>query len=168
MAEGGPPKPVVIYTVAWTVVSAIGFLSLLTVLPGNRAGEPLPGEAPNERVTLVLSSAVMFGAGVLGGSLYSLRGLAKHASLADYDRSYDVSYYLRPLSSGISGLLVFFLLLGGALTLSIGGGASTPGWATFTGRLPYIAFSLLAGYGAQEFMAKLKDLADSLFAIGRS
>jgi hypothetical protein len=31
--------------------------------------------------------------------------------------------------------------------------------------MPYIAFSLLAGYGSNEFMMKLKDLADSLFAL---
>jgi len=31
----------------------------------------------------------------------------------------------------------------------------------------YIGFLILAGYGSQEFMFKLKDLAESLFALSK-
>jgi hypothetical protein len=60
--------------------------------------------------------------------------------------------------------MVFFLLLGGALTLNAGAHTDAS-WQTQVGRMPYVALSLLAGYGAQEFMMKLKDLADTLFAL---
>jgi len=32
------------------------------------------------------------------------------------------------------------------------------------GRMPYVAFALLAGYASHEYMLKMKDLAESLFA----
>ena len=102
--------------------------------------------------------------GVLGGCLYNLRGLIKHSTARDFETVYALSYYLRPISGGISGLVVFFLLLGGAITLNVDGGA-TYAWASLLGRMPYIAFSLLAGFGSHEFMLKLKDLADAFFAL---
>jgi hypothetical protein len=107
---------------------------------------------------------LMFCAGALGGCLYNFRGLIKHSQNADFEDRYALTYYLRPLSAGVSGLMVFFLLLGGALTLNVGtqGAAS---WQSQIGRMPYVALSLLAGYGSQEFMMKLKDLADTLFAL---
>jgi hypothetical protein len=101
--------------------------------------------------------ALMFCAGALGGCLYNFRGLIKHSQHGDFDHRYALSYYLRPLSAGVSGLMVFFVLLGGALTLNAGTQGQAA-WQSLTGRMPYVALSLLAGYGSQEFMMKLKDL----------
>ncbi|MBI2508928.1 MAG: hypothetical protein HYV99_02765 [Betaproteobacteria bacterium] len=72
---------------------------------------------------------------------------------------------MRPVAGGVSGVIVFFLLLGGAMTLNVGSPNAGAVWTTLPGRMPYVAFSLLAGYGSNEFMAKLKDLAESLFAL---
>ena len=55
-----------------------------------------------------------------GGCLYNFRGLTKHSTDQDFSEAYNLSYYLSPIAGAISGLLVFFLLMGGALTLSIG------------------------------------------------
>jgi hypothetical protein len=60
--------------------------------------------------------------------------------------------------------MVFFLLLGGALTLN-SGTPNVASWQSQAGRMPFLALSLLAGYGSQEFMMKLKDLAETLFAL---
>lgn len=161
-----PPGSVILFTVIVTLLSAAVFVMLLLILTNeNLAAEKQT--APSFRGTFVLTICTMFVAGMLGGCLYNFRGITIHASLNDYERSYDLTYFLKPLSSGISGLLVFFLLLGGALTLNIStSNADTPqAWQTFAGRMPYIAFSLLAGYGAHEFMLKLKDLAESIFAV---
>jgi hypothetical protein len=127
------------------VVSLLAFAALIYWHPNPTAGvnaqaivnnEALPemashpdggGNARNEAKTAevvqpgpevaVATIALMFCAGAIGGSLYSFRGLIKHCSEEDYTRSHDLSYYFRPLSSGISGLFVFFLLLSGAITL---------------------------------------------------
>ena len=66
-------------------------------------------------------------------------------------------------------VVVFFLLVGGALTLnisSIEGGTLTT--VTTIGLMPYVAFALLAGYASREFMLKMKDVAGSLFALSNS
>ena len=165
MEEGKPSRAVVLYVIILTAVSLGVFVALVALVPVIPA-EGLSGTlaAPTLTRVSVLTMVFMFVAGVLGGCLYSIRGLSKHTSAKDYSCSYDLSYYLRPISSGICGLMVFFLLLGGALTLNIGsGGTSGISWLTFAGRMPYIALSLLAGYGSHEFMLKLKDVADSIF-----
>lgn len=159
-----PPRSVILFTVIVTLLSATIFVILLLTLTNESA--PAEGQAvPSFRKTFVLTVCIMFVAGMLGGCLYSFRGITIHASLNDYSRDYDLTYFLKPLSSGMSGLLVFFLLLGGALTLNISTSEVPQAWQTFSGRMPYIAFSLLAGYGAHEFMLKLKDLAESIFAV---
>lgn len=157
---------VVAYTTLTVMAAAVAFVWLLLSLP---AAEPAAAGASLDDVTLrglfARTAAVMFVAGVMGGCLYNFRGLSKHSASGDYHGNYDLSYFLRPLAGGISGLMVFFLLLGGAMTLNIGAQEGSLAWATLLGRMPYIAFSLLAGYGSHEFMLKLKDLADSLFAL---
>jgi len=112
----------------------------------------------------VLALALMSLGGALGGCLYSLRRLSLHSAVGDYSAGHDFSYYARPLSSAISGLMVCLLLLGGALTLTTGSGG-TAGWLTFSGRMPYLACSLLAGYSGHKFMLKLGGLADYIFAV---
>jgi hypothetical protein len=74
---------------------------------------------------------------------------------------------MRPLLGGISGIFVFFLLMGGMLTFNAGSTGS-PEWMTLAGRTPFIGFGLLAGYGSKEFTNKLTDLADSLFALSKN
>ncbi|MEJ2535697.1 MAG: hypothetical protein P8048_01330 [Calditrichia bacterium] len=60
---------------------------------------------------------------------------------------------------------MFFILLGGALSLNLGSNTNTSGWMTFSGRMPYIAIAILSGYASQEFMQKLKEVAKTLFEV---
>ena len=175
MSENVAPRSVVLYTVVVAVASLLAFATLIYNHPNARSNEtaqPLGARDASENPKVaVVTFALMFSAGVIGGSLYSFRGLVKHSSRKDYTRNHDVSYWVRPFSAGISGLFVFFLLLAGAITLNIGGGARPPphpGWTHYPGVLPYLAFALLAGYGSHELQKKLKDLADSLFAVRKS
>lgn len=155
------PQRIVLYNLVITGASGLVFLLLLAQMPQTE-------QPPFQLLTrvFILTLGVMFAGGALGGCLYNFRGLTKHSADQDYATGYNLSYYLRPVSGGISGLTVFFLLLGGAMTLNLGSGSSMS-WATFSGRMPYIAFAILAGYGSHEFMLKLKDLAESLFALSK-
>ena len=159
--SGKVPRRIVFYTLAVTAAAGVAFVALFAQIPDTE-------KPPAQSLTSVflLTLGVMFAGGALGGCLYSFRGLTKHSADQDYAEGYNLSYYLRPVASGISGLMVFFLLLGGAMTLNLGAGSSMS-WATFSGRMPYIAFAILAGYGSNEFMLKLKDLAESLFALSK-
>ena len=155
---------VVAYTTLTVIAAAVAFVWLLLSLPAADPSAVSPDDL-TLRGLFARTAAVMLVAGVMGACLYNFRGLSKHSASGDYHGNYDLSYFLRPLAGGISGLMVFFLLLGGAMTLNIGAHEESFAWATLLGRMPYIAFSLLAGYGSHEFMLKLKDLADSLFAL---
>lgn len=119
-----------------------------------------------DQEVFLLTAGIMLCCGVLGGCLYDIRGLVKHSAENDFDNRFELSYYLRPFAGALSGLIVFFLLLGGALAFNItpGNGDQAMAWKTFAGRMPYITFGLLAGYASHAFMMKLKEVADSVFS----
>jgi hypothetical protein len=161
---GQPPKEILRYTVTF---SAIAFVLFLAVLWATSRFRPVAEQDANTtgRYWLLLVG-LTFVAGALGGSLYSLRGLLMHSSQNDYDTRYNYWYLLTPLAGGICGVVVFFLLLGGALTLTV----AQPQGQTLRNiadlaLAPYIALALLAGFASRPFMLKMKDLADSLFAL---
>src|SRR6266566_2072898 len=64
------------------------------------------------------------------------------------------------------GLTFMAGALGGALTLTVAGpqGQTVHNIADLA-LAPYIALALLAGFASRPFMLKMKDLADSLFAL---
>lgn len=156
-----PPGKIIAYTVLMTAVSVVLFLYWLDFMPS--LADPNAAAEEELKDVFFKTTIIMFVAGVVGGSLFNFRGLVKHASTGNYKESFNLTYYFHPISGGISGLIVFFLLLGGAITLNIGGDNNSS-WATFSGRMPFIAFALLAGYGSNAFMSKMKDLADTLFS----
>ena len=166
---GQPPGGLIRYTVFSSVIVLVSFCSLLWALSGHGiAGEetlPGGGDVYSAGIHTLLMIATTFVSGALGGCLYSLRGLIKHSARNDFNVYYNYWYLLSPLSGGISGIVVFFLLLGGALTLNIS--TSSQGLRSIEGLAlaPYIAFALLAGYASRTFMLKMKDVADSLFSL---
>ena len=163
---GSPPSAVVVYSIVSIVVGAGVLIYLIASLPYSGPPPTAGGELTH---VFILTLATMLAAGWLGGTLYNLRGLIKHASDHDFSATHTLSYYLRPFAGAISGLIVFFLLLGGVMMLNIraDGSSSLPDWHTFVGRMPYLALALLSGYGSHEFMLKLKDLANTFFALSR-
>lgn len=158
-------KRAVVFTLLTAALSTILLCVALAILPNATAPPEAGATPPDLGRLLALTTAAMFLAGILGGCLYNFRGLIKHSTAGDFESRYSLSYYLRPASGGICGVIVFFLLLGGAMTLNVGSPTAGGAWTTLPGRMPYVALSLLSGYGSNEFMAKLKDLAESLFAL---
>jgi hypothetical protein len=163
---GQPPKAIVRYTVVFSVTALVLFLALLWAASAFHSVAERNANATGIYWLLVVG--LTFVAGALGGSLYSLRGLLMHSSQNDYDTHYNYWYLLTPLAGGISGVVVFFLLLGGALTLTVAGpqGQTLHNIADLA-LAPYIALALLAGFASRPFMLKMKDLADSLFALSK-
>lgn len=156
---------VTLYTLVVAIASSIGLVALLTYIPELPPAGPSGSPPTGMGTILPLTSVAMCLAGIVGGALSNFRGLIKHSSERDYGIHWNLSYYLRPPSGGLCGLVVFFLLLGGAMVLTIGTTATTSAWSTQVGRMPYIAMALLSGYASTEFMAKLKELAQSIFAL---
>ena len=157
-------KHVVFYTFSVALVATGALLSSMAIVPDVPVETAAVPSFPIGRL-LAMTTVTMLLAGVIGGCLSNLRGITKHSAVGDFEPKYNLTYYLRPVSGGLSGIIVFFLLIGGAMTLGAGASQARLAWSSLIGRLPYIAFALLAGYGSNEFMAKLKDLAGSLFAL---
>ncbi len=159
-----PPKALVRYTILIGIVFFVAFIGLIWNMP---SADSIAADHAIKAKYFALTTLLMSVAGGLGGCLYNLRGLVKHSTDGDHSTNYNLGYYLRPISGGINGLIVFFLLLGGALAFNIGVDAANgpPAWSTFTGRLPYIVFAILAGYSANEFMQKMKEVAQTLFSV---
>ena len=104
--KGKPSTQVRAYTFFMTAFSAALLVRLM-------AHPALAFEDPKEVARFggpaqvaVLALALMSLGGALGGCLYSLRRLSLHSAAGDYSAGHDFSYYARPLSSGISGLMV--------------------------------------------------------------
>jgi hypothetical protein len=161
-----PPAWLVGTVLGTFAVAALGLAWLMLRIPHRMAGQTQEEFLELSSSVLFLSTCgMMICCGVIGGSLYDIRGLIKHSTHNDFDPLCTLSYLLRPVAGGLSSLIAFFLLLVGALGFSYShdpvGGA---GWTTFDGRLPYLAVGFLAGYSSQVFMLKLKEIADAAFS----
>lgn len=100
--------------------------------------------------------------GILGGTLYCLRGVYLSRSIRnDWSEQWATWYYLRPIVSGISGLIAYVFLKAGLIAL----GASQVSEA---GNYGYLAFAFIAGFNVDKFLAKIEDVAKSIFGIEKS
>lgn len=151
---------IIIYTVVTSFISAAGLIFLLVEIPESGQGSP-----DVFKQVFWMTVLAMFAAGIIGGCLYNFRGIILHTADKNYDDSYTITYILRPVLGGVSGLTVFFILMGGVMTFNLGTDSGQDGWLTFMGRMPYVGMAVLAGYASQEFMMKLKDVAKTLFKV---
>jgi hypothetical protein len=104
----------------------------------------------------------MLCAGGAGGTLCNLRGIFKYYRDEDeFPLELVVPFIIRPFMGSIAGVLIFFL---GNFFNSALSDVSPQSWATLPGRLPYIGLALLAGFGSQEFMQRLKEIAKTTFS----
>jgi len=120
-------------------------------------------EAGPSMVQLVL---IVIFSGALGGCLYNMRGIVNHteAKRGCFKDCYEVSYYMAPLGSAISGLVVVILLLGGVFTFG-SGEQRVSGLDISAGQMmTLVAVAAIAGYGSRQFKRKLNDLADTIFS----
>jgi hypothetical protein len=104
---------------------------------------------------------LMLISGGLGGILCNLRGIftnyRREGALPD---RLFVPYLTRPFTAAICGVFVYFVasMLVTSITLTpIAYGVG------FQGMISYMAFAIVAGFGSQEFMERLKALALTLF-----
>ncbi len=106
---------------------------------------------------LFINSALI---GSLGGVLYCLRGIYLNKSVHKrWDKDWYVWYYLRPLTSLISGFVSSIFLKAGLLTLDASEGSTTFG---------YLAIAFIAGYNVDNFLKKIEDVAKTVWGIDKS
>lgn len=128
---------------------------------------PLPTE-PEEGKTLVnfLDILVlMLIAGALGGVLCNLRGIfVYYRDEGGLPEDYAIPYLVRPFTAGVCGLFIYFVLSLIITSITLVPVAEGIG---FQGTVSYISLAIVAGFGAQEFMERLKEVAKTLFGVDK-
>jgi hypothetical protein len=98
--------------------------------------------------------------GSLGGVLYCLRAVYLNKSVHNrWDEEWHVWYYLRPLTSLLSGFVSSIFLKAGLLTLDAAEGGSAFG---------FLAVAFIAGYNVDNFLKKIEDVAKTVWGIDKS
>jgi len=157
---------VVLYSVFMAVASASGLALLVSwawYLPEGESLKTL--EEGLRRYALVNTLFTMMVAGAAGGAVANLR---EFLSIGRFQEGLpvrlEVPLYLRPLSAGAMGILVFFVVQFFVGVLSVG--AATQAWALLHGRLAYVAVALVVGFCVRD-LETLREVAASLFAKRR-
>jgi uncharacterized membrane protein len=100
--------------------------------------------------------------GSTGGILYCLRGIyLNKCVLKQWDETWAVWYYLRPLTSGITGFVSCVFLKAGLIVLEAN---QAPDAAMYG----YYALAFIAGYNVDNFLKKLEAIAQDLWGIKKS
>lgn len=100
--------------------------------------------------------------GTIGGLIYLLRAVYLHKALhKDWDRDWHIWYYLRPITSAISGGVSYIFLKAGLLVLE----ATPEADSTCFG---YFAIAFIAGYNVDNFMKKIESIAQTVWGIQKS
>ena len=116
---------------------------------------------------IIISAMItFFCAGGLGGVTCNLRGFFEYyIEKEELPASFFEPYSVRPWMGASSGLIAFFVLSFMNTALS---NANTQAWTTFSGRIPYIGLAILAGFGSQEFMVRVKEIVKTTFSSSTS
>lgn len=98
-------------------------------------------------------------AGGLGGTIYSIRSFYMHLFQKNFREDILWWYIFRPFMSVVIGVICYFLILGGLLSLGPVSQVSYQKSILF-----YSGISFLAGFSFTQFVNKLEELAKTLFA----
>ena len=102
-------------------------------------------------------------AGGLGGTIFCMRGCAKHIIEADFKVKYTVWYIFRPFISTVMGVFAFLLIYGGLISFAGGVSPDVLKGIPINVKAFYCAVAFLAGFSVDEFSTKLGDLCKTLF-----
>lgn len=98
----------------------------------------------------------------LAGILYCLRAIYLNCSVRkNWDNCWEVWYYIRPVTSAISGLVAYIFLKAGMIVLEAQ-------QVENAGNYGYLAFAFIAGLNVDRFLNKIEEFAKSSFGVEKS
>jgi len=98
-------------------------------------------------------------AAALAGVLYCVRAVyLNYCVHRQWDKRWEVWYYLRPLASAVTGMVAYIFLKASVIVLE--GSQSVE-----DGLFGYLAFSFIAGYNVDRFLKKMEEVAQSKFGV---
>ena len=122
--------------------------------------EPL-GNVPDWLNNYLLAIQCVLVAAV-GGSLYCLRAIYINKCVRkNWDVEWETWYYLRPITSSISGFAAYIFLKAGLVVLEASQEADS-------GEYGFLALAFIAGLNVDKFVQKIEDVAKSTFGIEKS
>ena len=97
--------------------------------------------------------------GGIGGILHCLRSIYIHSCVEkNWDEGWLPWYYIRPITSLISGGIAYLFLKAGLIVLEASQDATTTNFAIYS-----LAF--IAGYNVDRFLAKIDEISEAVFGI---
>ena len=108
---------------------------------------------------LIKSLIYIGSSGGLGGTIYCIRGFYQNLGENKFKFNWTWWYIFRPLISVVIGVVVYFIIVGGLLSL---GSVSEVNYSKSV--MFYCAVSFLAGFSFTQFADKLEDLSSTLFS----
>lgn len=108
----------------------------------------------------IIRTLVFVGAsGGIGGVVYSIRGFYHNLAGNSFDGKWIWWYVFRPLISMVTGVFLYFLIVGGLMSIS-----ASPEVSFSKGVMFYCALAFLAGFSFTRFADKLDELSDTFFS----
>ncbi|HCV04193.1 hypothetical protein AAEU31_12935 [Pseudoalteromonas sp. SSMSWG5] len=143
---------VITYLVAWLLLVALSYAGL----------EYFATHTFIKSIDLALRCALV---AVIGGILYCLRSVYLNRCLHDqWSKSWEVWYYLRPITSFICGVVAYIFLKAGLVVLDASQNTADDSY----GNYGYYAFAFFAGSNVDKFVAKIEEIGKSLFGIEKT
>jgi len=97
--------------------------------------------------------------GGIGGTIYSIRGFYQNLGDNNFKFNWVWWYIFRPIISIVIGVFVYFLIVGGLLSVS-----ATTEIDYTKGILFYCAIAFLAGFSFTQFASKLEEISSTIFS----
>lgn len=98
----------------------------------------------------------------IAGSLYCLRAVYLNKCVRkSWDVDWEVWYYIRPITSSISGLAAYIFLKAGLVVLEASQEIDS-------GEFGFLAFAFIAGLNVDKFVVKIEEIAKATFGIEKS
>ena len=110
--------------------------------------------------SLIRALIYIASSGGLGGTIYSVRGFYQNLGEDKFKFNWIWWFILRPIISMIIGVFVYFLIVGGLISLGAIQEVDFLRSVIF-----YCGVSFLAGFSFTQFATKLENLAETLFSI---
>lgn len=108
----------------------------------------------------IVRTLVYVGAsGGIGGAMYSMRGFYHNLGRGTFKGNWVWWYVFRPIISVVVGVFLYFLVVGGMLSIS-----ATSEVSFGKGVMFYCALAFLAGFSFNRFADKLDALSDTIFS----
>lgn len=109
--------------------------------------------------SLVRSLIYIGSSGGIGGTIYCIRGFYQNLGEGNFEFKWTWWYIFRPFISVVIGVFVYFLIVGGLISV---GAVSNVDYSKSI--MFYCAIAFLAGFSFTQFADKLEELSSTLFS----